>query len=92
MKIQSSVTKRTGDRITVAARWKDRFKKPAYIRVMKSDTPPDTSEDLLFSGDVKDTHGIIFGIAQVAWDMGWRPAGLLEHVMETIRSHKIPRG
>lgn len=88
MKLKSSSVTRKGDLVTVRANWITRFRQPAYVKISITEEGH-PHEGLLVDGDVIDTHGLLFGIAQIAWNIGWRPAGLLEATMETIRSHKV---
>ena len=44
-------------------------------------------------GDVKDVHGVLFGCAQIAWSLGWRPKGLMPAVMNLLTTFKpLPPG
>ncbi len=90
MKFQKGSVDQNGDNVQISANWLNRFRKPAYVKLAISATPFGSQEDLLFAGDTKDAHGLLFGMAQLAWNMGWRPSGLLETTMECIRSYKIP--
>jgi hypothetical protein len=93
MQLKKYSTKRKGDIIEVHAQWMNKFRKAAYIgRIDKTDEAPLADDSLLFEGDVKDVHGMLFGFATIAWDMGWRPAGLLETTMKHIQEYKISGG
>ncbi len=62
-----------------------------YARCLPRD--PGLSAGHMMDGDVKDVHGILFGCAQIAWSLGWRPKGLLPKVMEVLTSFKpLPPG
>jgi hypothetical protein len=82
---------RNGDRVIVKALWRDTFKKPASVRITteKHETP---MARVLIDADVRVVRNTLNGIAQIAWDMGWRPLGLgpvLARIVETYKEPKI---
>ncbi len=82
---------RTGDKVTIKALWRDKFKHPASVTITteKHETP---MSRLLITGDVVDVRNTLHGLAQIAWDQGWRPLGLgpvLARIVETYKEPKI---
>ena len=37
--------------------------------------------------DLEDVQGVMFGIAQIAWSWGWRPAGFEAALINVVREH-----
>ena len=89
MKLKTYTVSRKGDEVTVSARWLNKFRRHAETTVGFGEPSELKTNDTLIHGDVKDVHGVLFGIAAIAWDMGWRPQGLLETTMEHIRGYRI---
>ncbi len=78
MKLTSHKTTRTGDKVTVEAKWISKFKKPLQVTTTVWSRPDETGVRPLMEGDVLDVHGFLFGCAAIAWSLGWRPAGFLK--------------
>ncbi len=83
--------KQNADRIKVFADWRTRFHKPAAVWVSVGEPSglgaPDNT--LLIDGPVKDVHGALFGCAEIAWSLGWRPRGLMPSLMAFIQGFKV---
>jgi len=84
---------RQNDKTILSAQWRDGQKRPAAveIKLLKGEMAPlpDQVPDML-EGDVKDVTGVMFGLADIAWSMGWRPRGLMGTVAHTIEAYKLP--
>ena len=91
MKLKKYTTQRKGDNLEVHALWSNKFRKQAWVTKIQgaSEEPLGDRDGLLLEGDVKEVHGLLFGMATIAWDMGWRPPGLLETTMKHIQDYKI---
>ena len=81
---------RVGDRVTIKALWRDRFKRPATVNISKT-TEEIQVERTLIDGDVKDVTETMFGIAEIAWGMGWRPAGLGPTLAAVVERFQLPK-
>lgn len=83
------IEKQPNDRMVVKAEWRDRFRKPASVEVV---VHRDTAmlDNVVADGDTKDVQGAIFGLAEIAWNMGWRPEGFINSLMGVVAGHKIP--
>lgn len=92
MKLKShSVSRGPNDVMSVKATWNDRFRKPASVElVLTMNSDASGLDNTLASGDAKDVAGAIFGIAEIAWNMGWRPEGFVNAVMGVVAAHKVP--
>jgi len=79
------------DRAKVCATWKNRFHQSAAV-FLNATTPAGeaTQETVLIEGSVKDVHGALYGCAEIAWSMGWRPRGLMPMLLAFIQGFKIP--
>ena len=88
MKMTEQHVERTGDKISVFGTFVNKWRKPARISIAIEEgwTPVP-----VISGDVKETVETVNCIAQIAWDMGWRPAGLAGALNHIILNHKIPK-
>ncbi len=94
MKLISHNAKRKGnDVVEVNAKWISRTRQGAAVGVTlikgEDGRPVDDAVAAipLIQGDIKDVQGTMFGIAQIAWSWGWRPAGFEAAVMQLIRDH-----
>ena len=90
MKRLGHVISRVGDRVTIKSMWRDRFKRPATVSIAKS-TEEIAVERVLIDGDVKDVNETMFGIAEIAWGMGWRPAGLGPTLAAVVERFQLPK-
>ena len=82
---KSSKVSRQGTNAVVTGVFRDRWRKPAGLKIVKCDP----SEPVV-SGDVVESLGSLWAIAEVAWDAGWRPAGLAARVGKAVEDHKLP--
>ncbi len=82
---------RNGDKVTVKALWRDTFKKPGSVKITLEKHETQTLRPVI-SADAVVVRNVLWGLAQIAWDMGWRPLGLgpvLARVVETYKEPKI---
>ena len=86
-------TEQTADRTTIWADWKSRFHQPADVAItlapIRQGGYGPQNPAILLTGDTKDVHGAIFGCAEIAWGLGWRPRGMMPAVMNLITGFKI---
>jgi hypothetical protein len=88
-KIQSNV-QRTGDHVRVTAAWQTRMRTPATVEIQTGKQQL-ASEGLLIEGEAADVRDTLAGLAELAWDMGWRPLGL-DHVLgHVVRAYELPK-
>ena len=85
---------RTADRVTIKATWADKMRNRRNVTVTIGSTEDQRASIVpaMITGDVRDVSGVINGIAQIAWDQGWRPRGLgatLAAVVERFKEPKI---
>ena len=81
---------RQGDTVTVRGLQTNRFKRPEAIQISTTEQAfADTSSPIL-EGDVVDVQNTLGNIAEIAWDMGWRPWGLNVIMGQVVQNYKIP--
>ena len=90
-KLKSHNVDRQGDRMTVSAVWANRFKRPQHIDITRRDHDNNPAPSPILQGDVKDVQGILNGLAEIAWENGWRPANLAGRITHAVLTHKIPK-
>jgi hypothetical protein len=90
MKIIHHHIDRKGDHLKITGPAVDRLRRPGKIEVTTvKDVRPGT-EGVIIEGDAADVTDTMFALANIAWNMGWRPAGLTEALTGTLRDLKTP--
>jgi hypothetical protein len=93
MKLLTHSATRKGDIATVLATWQSRLRTGAAVSLALSKgidgqpVDPAIAAKPLIQGDIVDVQGAIFGLAQIAWSWGWRPAGLEAKILNVVREH-----
>jgi len=85
MKRKSHSLDRQGDKIELSAIFRDKMRRPAGVKLSKATEP-----GIVYKGEVVEGMGMLFGLAEIAWDAGWRPRGLSEKIAGAMSMHKIP--
>ncbi len=75
-------------RINIRTSWVDRMRRPATVTIKVDKNVSDAGSFVLLDGDARDVSNTLSGIAEIAWGMGWRPAGLDTAVCHAIRTHE----
>jgi hypothetical protein len=83
-------TSRRGDRVEVKGLFRDNFKRPASVSITTSTHETPMSRPVI-EGDVRDVTTTMFSLAEIAWDMGWRPAGLGPTLAAVVERFKLPK-
>jgi hypothetical protein len=80
------------NRLHIEAQWTDKMRRPAQvqIRLFKSDNASTLPSEVLIDDDVKEGTDVVFALAEIAWELGWRPRGLAGTVAGMIANFKIP--
>ncbi len=81
---------RTGNGLLLTASWRTEMKQPAKVKIniLRGEFAED-ADDVVMQGDVTDVNGILFGLADAAWDAGWRPRGLFPALLRVMETHKL---
>lgn len=90
MKLQGHKTTRTGDHVVVNARWTDQMRRMCGVTVHLDKNITDVDAQEFITGDAKEVSGVLFGAADIAWEMGWRPRGLIGRIAAMIEGYKLP--
>ena len=93
MKKLSHKVSRVGDVVTVEAAWRTRMRVPAKVEIHKGKSEELSMglQHVLLSGDAAEVNDILNGIAEIAWENGWRPAGLGATLEAIVKGFKIPK-
>lgn len=89
-RIEHAVERHPGDRVELKGLFRDRFKKPASVTITTEvhDTPMLRP---IMQADAKEVNDTMFALAEIAWDMGWRPMGLGPTLAAVVTRFKIPK-
>ncbi len=82
---------RVGDKVTIKASWRDQMRQPVKVMITTEKVHSNSTYPLI-TGEAGAVSKTINGIAQIAWDLGWRPVGLgpvLARIVETYKEPKI---
>ena len=90
MKLFAHSKSRAQDTLTIRARLKDRMRQTAALKLSVVVGEQAELDDVIVSGDVREVTGAINAIAEIAWDNGWRPRGLMASVARQIEVYKEP--
>ena len=88
MKLTVQSVERAHDTVTINANFVDKWRKPAFVKIVLD---PEGVDNTLLTGDIKESMDTLHCIAEIAWNNGWRPAGLAGHLQRVIEIHKIPK-
>jgi len=88
MKLLAQNVERKGDTVRVSGTFANKWRKPATVTI----SVDDNTNDVIMEGDVKETMETLHCIAEIAWNNGWRPAGLGHYLTACIQKFTIPKG
>lgn len=79
-----------GGKVKVEAQFRDRLKRPAGVSVSlrKGELAPQGSS-MVLEGDLHEVASTMYCLAEVAWNMGWRPPGLGPTLMNVVDNYKF---
>jgi hypothetical protein len=90
MKLLSwKIEEKPGTKVRVETTWRDNMKRKSYVHVEEGLVGPDAPSKALIEGESAKVRDTLFGIATLAWHMGWRPPGLIQDVAMTVQNHKV---
>jgi len=90
-RVQHEVERLGNDKLKIKALFRDNFKRPAHVAISRSVSEAQTPSEVIH-GDVKEVTDIMYSLAEIAWEMGWRPQGLAPVVGMVIQQYKLPKG
>ena len=87
--IHATVTKKSGN-VKFIGLWTDQMRRIASVKVTLDKGPDKPAEPQVWlEGTEYDTHHFLEACAEVAWNNGWRPKGLLNSVAGLFQQFKI---
>ena len=95
MKLISHSVSRKGDIVTINAAWRAVNRVAAAVRLAPIKGTDGNAVDPreaglpVFQGEIKDATGMLWGLAEIAWSMGWRPVGFAHAVNRVIETYKV---
>lgn len=77
--------------LRITAQFRDQMRRPMGVEVktMVGDLAP-VGEVILAEGAPEDMAKMFGEFANIAWEMGWRPRGLMGALPQFIQSFKLP--
>jgi len=89
--IKHDVERKQNGRVAVVAQWRDQMRRPANVmtKVVTGELASDSAVTLV-EGSAEEVAGIMFAQAEIAWDMGWRPRGLIASLAGYVQGFKLP--
>lgn len=92
MKLKAhKVEKLPGGNVAVRAVWTNQMRVPKTLAIVAEESPTGALETLT-EGDAGDVFNTLSGMAEIAWNMGWRPAGLANTVAGVVAAYRLPAG
>ena len=90
MKLKSYKQSRKGDIVTIEAQWADRMRRPGSVSITENALTPGSVDvpSVTLTGDAHEVFHTVSGIAQIAWNMGWRPPGLMGGIAQYVQDFK----
>lgn len=95
MRLRQSILERQGGSTKVSTAWTDQMRRPSTVTISiekNAQSAQIAPSGILCVGEDRDVTGVLNGIAEIAWNAGWRPAGLANRVMGAIAAHKVSAG
>lgn len=82
--------RRGGDNTVITARWTDQMRRPRVVKLSVEEDESGAGGVLLDLNNWQTKH-VLHGLAQIAWNMGWRPVGLDANISHLIANYKAPK-
>lgn len=92
MKLTSNrIERMPNDKTRVVAGWRDRMRRPANVEMkLTVGSLAREGEVVLVEGDSLEVTEVFFALADMAWEMGWRPRGLVGSLANYVQGFKLP--
>ncbi len=90
MKLRNADVIKKSGKVQYKGVWTDQMRRPAAVKVIL-DKGPDKPVDsqVWLEGNEYDTHHFLETCAEVAWNGGWRPKGMLNAVAGLIQGFQV---
>ena len=80
-----------GGNLRVTATHRDQMRRPVNVEIqLDLGENAIDSEVTLVEGEAAEVASMFFGFADIAWDMGWRPRGMLAALPQFVQGYKLP--
>jgi hypothetical protein len=79
-----------GHKVVVSGVWTNQMRMPKSVRIT-CDGEGTGFPETLTEGDEGDVFNTLSGMAQIAWEMGWRPEGLANATAGLIAAYRLPK-
>ena len=90
MRLVNKNIERKGDQLKVSALFRDHMRRPVTVHATTDRGEGNEINSCVMEGSVRDVTGTMFSLAEIAWDMGWRPKGLAGTLARVIETYKEP--
>ena len=75
----------------IKAEHRDQMRTPIEVSIkLVTGELAQTGGVTLVEGDGVEVTSMMFGFADIAWEMGWRPRGLLASLPQYVQGYKLP--
>lgn len=93
MKKQQHELAKSGENLAVRGLWRDRFKREAHVKIVEEPLPVGSAPAVgtIIEGERDQVQNTMFGLAEIAWDMGWRPKGLDLVLARVVKIYELPK-
>jgi hypothetical protein len=89
--VKHEIYKQPNGTVRVQAEWRDQMRRPVDVEILtKTGSLASDSVNTLAEGSAEEVAKTFFGIAEIAWGMGWRPRALSGSVAHFIQAFKLP--
>ena len=82
------VTKAPNSRAIVESAWTNQMREAVHVHLTAEKTP-EKGALVLYDAEEADVFHTFSGLAEIAWEMGWRPKGLGEFLGVVIKEFKL---
>lgn len=90
IKLRSSERRKKGSRVAIHTKWTDQMRRPTMVEIRYDKNNHNEDEVPMIQGEPGDVSYILNGIAEIAWENGWRPRGLSGTVAAVIQNYREP--
>ena len=90
-KVTHAVVKRPNNQAAVFAVFNNQMRQPHGLVITKAPLEPHQAPTAMYEGDEADVFHLFEGLAEIAWEMGWRPAGLGPVLAAVVKEFKLSK-
>ena len=90
-KISHHVAKLPNNHAAVTAVFNNQMRQPQQVRITRTPLESLATVEPLFEGEAAEVYHLFEGLAEIAWEMGWRPKGLANLLGHVVTEFKLPK-